>query len=310
MTTPCMLCPRSCGADRAYGKTGYCKETDAVRVARISLHMWEEPCISGENGSGTIFFSGCSLRCVFCQNKSIALGQKGQMLTTDELCSAFLLLQEKKAENINLVTPTHFVPQIVKAIEGAKAKGLTIPIVYNTSSYECVETVKLLDGLVDIYLPDLKYQSDELSRRYSNAPDYFAYAAKAIDEMVRQTGKPVFEQKNMKRGTIVRHMILPGHTKDSINIIRYLYGKYQDDVFLSIMNQYTPPKDIAQQGFDELMRTVTKREYEKVVSEAIALGVTNAFIQEGETASKSFIPDFDDGVFLKEILEKRELIKC
>lgn len=310
MTAPCMLCPRSCGADRANGKTGYCKETATVRVARISLHMWEEPCISGKNGSGTIFFSGCPLRCVFCQNKQIALGEKGEAITTDELCDAFLLLQEKKAENINLVTPTHFVPQIVKAIEGAKTKGLTIPIVYNTSSYECVETVKMLDGLVDIYLPDLKYQSDELSRRYSNAPDYFAYATKAIDEMVRQTGKPIFEQKNMKRGTIVRHMILPGHTKDSINIICYLYKKYQDDVFLSIMNQYTPPKDIAQQGFDELMRTITKREYEKVVNDAIALGVTNAFIQEGETASKSFIPDFDDGVFLKEILEKRELTTC
>lgn len=310
MTAPCMLCPRSCGADRVNGKTGYCKETATVRVARISLHMWEEPCISGENGSGTIFFSGCPLRCVFCQNKQIALGEKGAALTTDELCDAFLLLQEKKAENINLVTPTHFVPRIVKAIECAKTKGLTIPIVYNTSSYECVETIKMLDGLVDIYLPDLKYQSDELSRRYSNAPDYFAHAAKAIDEMVRQTGKPVFEQKNMKRGTIVRHMIMPGHTRDSINIIRYLYNKYRDDVFLSIMNQYTPPKDIAQQGFDELMRTVTKREYEKVVNDAIALGVTNAFIQEGEAASKSFIPDFDDGVFLKEILEKRELTTC
>lgn len=310
MTAPCMLCPRSCGADRANGKTGYCKETATVRVARISLHMWEEPCISGENGSGTIFFSGCPLRCVFCQNKQIALGENGAALTTDELCDAFLLLQEKKAENINLVTPTHFVPQIVKAIESAKAKGLTIPIVYNTSSYECVETIKMLDGLVDIYLPDLKYQSDELSQRYSNASDYFVYATKAIDEMVRQTGKPIFAQKRMKRGTIVRHMIMPGHTKDSINIIRYLYKKYQDDVFLSIMNQYTPPKDIAQQGFDELMRTVTKREYEKVVNDAIALGVTNAFIQEGETASKSFIPDFDDGVFLKEILEKRELTTC
>ena len=310
MTAPCMLCPRSCGADRANGKTGYCKETATVRVARISLHMWEEPCISGENGSGTIFFSGCPLRCVFCQNKQIALGEKGAALATDELCDAFLLLQEKKAENINLVTPTHFVPQIVKAIERAKTKGLTIPIVYNTSSYECVETIKMLDGFVDIYLPDLKYQSGELSRRYSNAPDYFAYATKAIDEMVRQTGKPVFAQNRMKRGTIVRHMIMPGHTKDSINIIRYLYEKYQDDVFLSIMNQYTPPKDITQQGFDELGRTVTKREYEKVVNDAIALGVTNAFIQEGETASKSFIPDFDDGVFLKEILEKRELTTC
>ena len=310
MTAPCMLCPRSCGADRANGKTGYCKETATVRVARISLHMWEEPCISGENGSGTIFFSGCPLRCVFCQNKQIALGEKGAALATDELCDAFLLLQEKKAENINLVTPTHFVPQIVKAIERAKTKGLTIPIVYNTISYECVETIKMLDGFVDIYLPDLKYQSGELSRRYSNAPDYFAYATKAIDEMVRQTGKPVFAQNRMKRGTIVRHMIMPGHTKDSINIIRYLYKKYQDDVFLSIMNQYTPPKDITQQGFDELGRTVTKREYEKVVNDAIALGVTNAFIQEGETASKSFIPDFDDGVFLKEILEKRELTTC
>ncbi len=310
MTAPCMLCPRSCGADRANGKTGYCKETATVRVARISLHMWEEPCISGENGSGTIFFSGCPLRCVFCQNKQIALGEKGEAITTDELCDAFLLLQEKKAENINLVTPTHFVPQIVKAIESAKAKGLTIPIVYNTSSYECVETIKMLDGLVDIYLPDLKYQSDELSQRYSNVPDYFAYATKAIDEMVRQTGKPVFAQNRMKRGTIVRHMIMPGHTKDSINIVRYLYEKYQDDVFFSIMNQYTPPKDMKQQGFDELMRTVTKREYEKVVNDAIALGVTNAFIQEGETANKSFIPDFDDGVFLREILEKRELTTC
>jgi len=300
-----MLCPRSCGVSRENGKTGYCKETNAVRVARISLHMWEEPCISGENGSGTIFFSGCSLRCVFCQNKSIALGMKGETLTTDELCSAFLLLQEKKAENVNLVTPTHFVPQLVKAIECARAKGLTIPIVYNTSSYECVETIKMLEGLVDIYLPDLKYKSDKLSQRYSNAPDYFAYAAKAIDEMVRQTGKPVFVGNQMKRGTIVRHMIMPGHTKDSIDIIGYLYKKYQDDIFLSIMNQYTPPEDIALQGFHELMRKVTKREYEKVINAAIELGVTNAFIQEGETADASFIPDFDDGVFLKEILETR-----
>lgn len=310
MAKPCMLCPRSCGVSRENGKTGYCKETDAVRVARISLHMWEEPCISGENGSGTIFFSGCSLRCVFCQNKSIALGKKGETLTSDELCSAFLLLQEKKAENVNLVTPTHFVPQLVKAIECARAKGLIIPIVYNTSGYECVETIKMLEGLVDIYLPDLKYKSDILSRRYSNAPDYFAYAAKAIDEMVRQTGKPVFVGNQMKRGTIVRHMIMPGHTKDSTDIIDYLYKKYQDDIFLSIMNQYTPPEDIALQGFHELMRKVTKREYEKVIDAAIEIGVTNAFIQEGETADASFIPDFDDGVFLKEILEKRELIQC
>ena len=310
MSDPCMLCPSSCGADRVNGRTGYCKETATVRVARISLHMWEEPCISGKNGSGTIFFSGCPLRCVFCQNKQIALGEKGTALTTDELCDAILLLQEKKAENINLVTPTHFVSQIVKAIEIAKAKGLTIPIVYNTSSYECVETIKMLDGLVDIYLPDLKYQSEQLSQCYSNAPNYFTYAASAIEEMVRQTGKPVFEGNLMKRGTIVRHLILPNHTTDSINIMRYLYEKYQDDIFISILNQYTPPAEFAQQGFDKLTRKITKREYEKVIDAALALGVTNAYIQEGETADESFIPDFDDGVFLKEILEKRELMTC
>lgn len=305
MAQPCMLCPRNCGADRENGKRGYCKETATVRVARISLHMWEEPCISGENGSGTVFFAGCPLKCVFCQNRSIALKNQGEALTTEELSSAFLLLQEKKAENINLVTPTHFVPQIVKAIERAKVKGLTIPIVYNTSSYECVDTIKMLDGLVDIYLPDLKYRSEQVSQRYANAPNYFAYAVNAIDEMVRQTGKPVFEGDKITRGTIVRHMILPEHTKDSKDIIRYLYEKYKDDVFISIMNQYTPPKDIAQQGFCELSRKVTKREYEKVVDDAIALGVTNAFIQEGETARESFIPDFDDGVLLKELLQYR-----
>lgn len=308
MIDQCRLCPRSCGVDRASGKAGYCGESATVRVARISLHMWEEPCISGENGSGTVFFSGCPLQCVFCQNKSIALGKKGEALTIDELCRAFLLLQEKHAENINLVTPTHFVPQLVRALESARTKGLTIPVVYNTSSYESVETVKRLDGLVDIYLPDLKYQSAELSQRYSNAPDYFERAIKAIEEMVRQTKKPVFEGSLMKRGTIVRHMIMPGNTKDSKGIICYLHEKYKDNIYISIMNQYTPPKNKDMEGFAELSRRVTKREYEKVIDYAIDIGVTNAFIQEGKTASESFIPDFDDSVLLKEILGKRELI--
>ena len=223
----------------------------------------------------------------------------------DELCEAFLLLQEQGAENINLVTPTHFVPQIAKAIEHAKAKGLILPIVYNTSSYENVETIKMLDGLVDIYLPDLKYKSDALSQRYSNAPHYFIHAKEAIAEMVRQTKSPVFENGLMKRGTIVRHMILPGHTKDSKDIMRYLYETYHDGIYISIMSQYTPPQDLESIGFAELARTVTKREYEKVIDYALDIGVINAFIQEGETASESFIPDFDDGVFLKELLEKR-----
>lgn len=308
MIDQCRLCPRSCGVDRTNGKMGYCGERATVRVARISLHMWEEPCISGKNGSGTVFFSGCPLRCVFCQNRTIALGNKGAKLTTDELCRAFLLLQEKNAENINLVTPTHFVPQLVGALERAKAMGLTIPIVYNTSSYENVETIKMLDGLVDIYLPDLKYKSEKLSQRYSNASHYFRYAAKAIEEMVRQTKKPVFEGSLMKRGTIVRHMIMPGNTKDSKEIICYLHEKYEDNIYISIMNQYTPPKGNDIEGFAELSRRVTKREYEKVIDYAIDIGVTNAFIQEGKTASESFIPDFDDSVLLKEILGKRELI--
>lgn len=301
----CGLCPRSCGADRNNGIKGYCGETALVRVARASLHMWEEPCISGTKGSGTVFFSGCPLRCVYCQNQDIALGNKGEPFTTDELCRTFLLLQEKNAENINLVTPTHFVPQIAAALEHAKKRGLVLPIVYNTASYEHVETIRRLDGLVDIYLPDFKYWSDTVSQRYSNAPDYCSYAKKAIAEMVRQTKSPVFENKMMKRGTIVRHMVLPGHTKESKNIIHYLYVTYQDDIYISIMNQYTPPKTIAEAGFPELSRRVTKREYGKVIDYAICLGVTNAFIQEGETAKESFIPDFDDFGFLNEIRAKR-----
>lgn len=305
MMQKCRLCPRSCGVNRESGNIGYCGETAAVRVARVSLHMWEEPCISGKNGSGTIFFSGCPLRCVFCQNRKIALGNKGVALTIEELCSAFLLLQERNAENINLVTPTHFVPQIVKAIERAKAKGLILPIVYNTSSYEHIETIKMLDGLVDVYLPDLKYKSAILSQHYSNTPDYFEHAKQAIEEMVKQTKGPVFEKGLMKRGTIVRHMILPGHTKDSKDIICYLHEKYKDNIYISIMNQYTPPQNMEAIGFAKLSRKVTKREYERVIDYALDIGVENAFIQEGETASESFIPDFDDGALLNEILEKR-----
>lgn len=301
----CRLCPRTCNADRESGKKGYCGESAVVRAARVSLHMWEEPCISGKNGSGTIFFSGCPLRCVYCQNKSIALGNKGETLTVDELCTAFLLLQEQGAENINLVTPTHFAPQIAKAIERAKAKGFRLPIVYNTSSYESVDAIKMLDGLVDIYLPDLKYKSDALSQRYSNAPDYFMHAKEAIAEMVRQAKSPVFENGLMKRGTIVRHMILPGHTKDSKDIICYLYKTYRDNIYISIMSQYTPPQDLESIGFAELARTVTKREYGKVIDYALEIGVTNAFIQEGETADERFIPDFGDGGLLKELLGKR-----
>jgi putative pyruvate formate lyase activating enzyme len=212
-------------------------------------------------------------------------------------------LQSKNANNINLVTPSHFVPQIAEALRLAKSAGLTIPIVYNTSSYELPETLGLLEGLVDIYLPDLKYYDSDMADRYSHAPDYFNYASKAIDEMYRQVGTPIFDDHTglMKKGVIIRHMIMPGHTLDSKRLIRYIYEKYGDKVYISIMNQYTPPTDL--EGYDEIKRKVTKREYEKVIDYALSLGIENAFIQEGDTASESFIPDFDDDVFLNEVLK-------
>lgn len=297
----CALCPRNCMADRSMdsGRKGYCGETARVRVARASLHLWEEPCISGRAGSGTVFFSGCPLKCVFCQNRDIALGNAGRELTIDQLSELFLLLQDKKADNINLVTPTHFAPQIAGALEKAKRAGLSIPVVYNTGSYEKVETLKMLEGLVDVYLPDLKYRDSAIARRYSNAPDYFERAADAIAEMFRQAGKPVLESGMMKRGVLVRHMILPGHTRDSKAVIQYLYETYGNYIYMSIMNQYTPPVNM--EGYPELQRRVTAREYEKVVDYAISIGVENAFIQEGETAKESFIPDFGDGALLEEL---------
>ena len=288
----CRLCPRNCGVDRSK-KTGFCGETNEIRAARAALHMWEEPCISGERGSGTVFFSGCVLRCVFCQNGNIADGMVGKKITIERLADIFTELQEKGAHNINLVTPTHFVPQIVEALKLAKKNGLTVPVVYNTGSYENVETIKMLEGLVDIFLPDLKYYSVELSASYSKAPDYFERASAAINEMVRQAGIPVFDENGlMKKGVIVRHLLLPGCLSDSKKVIKYLYEKYGDRIFISIMNQYTPMKGIGEK-YPELDRKVRKSEYDRLVDYAIELGVENGFIQEGETATESFIPDFD-----------------
>lgn len=288
----CKLCPRNCKKNRKNKEKGYCLMTDELCVARAALHMWEEPCISGEEGSGAVFFSGCTLRCVFCQNRNIAAAQTGKIISIDRLADIFLELQEKGANNINLVTPTHFVVQIAQAIKKARRNGLIIPIVYNTGSYENIETLKLLDGLIDIYLPDMKYMDSSLSLKYSNAKDYFDVASKALDEMFRQVGKPVFDKRGiMKRGMIVRHLILPGMTYDSKNVIKYLYETFKDDIYISIMNQYTPLKQI--EKYPEINRKVTDKEYDEVVDYAIELGVVNGFIQEGETASESFIPEFD-----------------
>lgn len=289
----CCLCPRECRADRNGKNLGKCHVSNTVCVARAALHMWEEPCISGEEGSGTVFFSGCSLGCVFCQNREISGGKVGKEIAVERLAEIYLELQGKKANNINLVTPGHYVPQIAEALKLAKKRGLTIPVVYNTSSYEKAETLRMLDGLVDIYLPDLKYMNREIAKKYSNAGDYAKYAVSAIAEMVRQVGEPVFDEREMmKKGVIVRHLVLPGCMDDSKAVIRYLYETYQDRIYISIMNQYTPMQGIEKQ-FPELGRRVTEEEYDEIIDYAIGLGVENGFIQEGETAQESFIPPFD-----------------
>lgn len=289
----CTLCPRNCHADRLGGRRGYCGQGVEIMAARAALHFWEEPCISGETGSGTVFFSGCVLRCVYCQNHNIAESRAGRIIGWERLSEIFLELQDKKANNINLVTPTHFVPQIALALERAKLGGLDIPVVYNTGSYERVETLKRMEGLVDIYLPDLKYMSSRLGERYSHAADYFETASAAIAEMVRQTGEPDFDDKSglMKKGVIVRHLVLPGCTADSKKVISYLYHTYGDRIYISIMNQFTPVCDLS--SFPELNRRITAREYEKIVDYALDIGVENGFIQEGNTAEESFIPEFD-----------------
>lgn len=289
----CTLCPRKCHVNRLQGQLGYCGQTAEVTAARASLHFWEEPCISGSRGSGTVFFSGCNLRCVFCQNHNIAIGKAGKNIPLKRLSEIFLELQEQGAHNINLVTPTHFIPQIACALENAKAQGLSLPIVYNTGSYEEVDSLRMLEGLVDIYLPDLKYFSSELSLAYSHALDYFEKATAAIAEMFRQVGTPVFEDTTslMKRGIIVRHLILPGQVKDSKKILRYLYATYKNDIYVSIMNQYTPLPHVA--DIPALNRQVTSEEYQRVLSFAERLGIEKGFIQEGSTASESFIPEFD-----------------
>ena len=289
----CMLCPRHCGVDRAKGEKGYCGQSSQIRVARAALHYWEEPCISGTNGSGTVFFSGCNLRCVFCQNHEIALGESGLVISIDRLTEIFLELAKKGAHNINLVTPTHYIPQIAQALRQAKKEGLTLPIVYNTGGYEDVSALRLLDGLIDIYLPDLKYVSPALSERYSHATDYFEKASLALAEMYRQVGAPVFDEGSglMQRGIIVRHLLLPGETKEAKKVLRYLHTTYGNEILISILNQYTPLPHVAH--IPALSRPVTVEEYERVLRFAEAIGIEQGFQQEFGTAAESFIPPFD-----------------
>ena len=287
----CRLCPRNCGVDRSR-TVGVCGQSDKLYVARAALHMWEEPCISGTNGSGAVFFSGCTLRCVYCQNYHIANSEVGKTVSVERLSEIFLELQEQGANNINLVTPTHFVPQIIAALDQARKKGLNLPIVYNTSGYEKVETLKRLDGYVDIYLPDFKYMDSTLSARYSRAKDYPSVAKQALSEMVRQQPDVVIDDSTglIQKGVIVRQLLLPGHVNDAKDVLKYLYDTYHDHVYISMMSQFTP---IALKDYPEINRTVTRREYERLVDYALEIGITNAFIQEGDVAKDSFIPAFD-----------------
>ena len=288
----CCLCPRECGVNRLEGKKGFCGVDAKVMVARAALHMWEEPCISGKEGSGAVFFSGCSLGCGFCQNRRISRGQCGKQITIEHLVDIFLNLQEQKANNINLVTAGQFLPQVAEALKRAKAQELHIPVVYNSSGYEKAEMLKMLDGLVDIYLPDFKYMDPELAGKYSHAKDYPQVAKLALEEMVRQVGMPEFDSCGMmKRGVIVRHLLLPGHVKNSKNVLKYLYETYRDKIYISMMNQYTPMPTMKDDP--QLSRKVTDREYARLINYAISLGLNNGFIQEGETAKESFIPEFD-----------------
>ncbi len=291
----CVLCPRRCRADRLHGQRGYCGQGAAVTAARAALHFWEEPCISGSQGSGAVFFSGCNLRCAFCQNHPIASGTVGKAISEERLAEIFLELQRQGAHNINLVTAAHFLPQVRSALVQAKAAGLSIPIVYNTSGYENVSSLQMLEGLIDIYLPDMKYCSPQLGAEYSHAPDYFEKASLALAEMFRQVGIPVLDADTglMRRGIIVRHLILPGNTGDSKKILRYLRETYGNDIYVSIMSQYTPMPQVA--TIPALNRKVTPEEYERVLTFAEKIGISQGFVQEGDAASESFIPDFDGG---------------
>lgn len=288
----CLLCPRKCGINRSTGQTGVCGVSSEIMVARAALHYWEEPCISGKRGSGAVFFSGCSLHCVFCQNREISDGREGKVISKERLSDIFIELAGKGANNINLVTPGQYIPDIVWAVNDAKSRGMKLPIIYNTSGYENVTELKLLEGIVDVYLPDFKYMDSTLSAMYSRAKDYPSVAKQALSEMVRQQPEVVIDDATglIQKGVIVRQLLLPGHVNDAKAVLKYLYDTYRDHVYISMMSQFTP---IALKDYPEINRTVTKREYERLVNYALEIGITNAFIQEGDVAKDSFIPAFD-----------------
>lgn len=287
----CTDCPRACGIDRA-ANTGYCGVGTQFRIARAAPHLWEEPPISGQNGSGTVFFSGCNLRCVYCQNAEIAADGLGAEVSPEQLCDILLRLQARGVHNINLVTPTHYTRALIPVLRAARRQGLHIPILWNSSAYESPDTLRMLSGWVDLYLPDFKYLHAKTAALYSGAEDYPAIAKAALAEMFAQVGTPQFDPATglMTRGMVVRHLVLPGHAQESREILWYLHQTYGNQIYLSIMNQYTPTARVANDPL--LSRRVTPHEYSTVIRYAERIGITNAWIQSGEAASESFIPPF------------------
>jgi len=286
----CNICPKECHINREK-ELGFCRCGISLKIARYSRHMWEEPCISGTNGSGTIFFTGCNIKCIYCQNYKLLEDNIGKDISIEDFSNICIKLQEKGVHNINLVTPTPYIPLIKEGLTLAKKNGLIIPVVYNTSGYEKIDSLKELDGLIDIYLPDFKYFDNKLGVKYSKVYNYFEVVCDAIKEMYRQVGNPKFKGNIMTKGVIVRHLLLPSHLTDSKKIIKYLYDTYKDNIYISIMNQYTPVKNIDK--YPELNKKVNDKNYNELINYACDLGIKNAFVQIGETAKESFIPDFE-----------------
>ncbi len=288
----CNLCPHECNSNRSKGKMGRCKATDKVKIALYSTHDFEEPCISGEKGSGTVFFSNCNLNCIYCQNYEISQLGKGKDITIEKLAEIFLLQQEKGVENINLVTPTSYVLQIIEAIKIAKQKGLTIPIIYNTNGYEKIETLKLLEGYIDIYLPDLKYAENELGIKYSKVNNYFEIATEAIQEMIRQVGVPQFNKEGMiKRGVIIRHLVLPNHIENSKKVLKWLKENLPNEIYVSIMAQYFPTYQAKE--VENLNRKLTKKEWKEIEKYIEKLGIENGYVQELGEHEEEYVPKWE-----------------
>ena len=289
MLDNCNLCIRNCNINRNKNIIGVCKTDNIIKIARADLHFWEEPCISGAKGSGTVFF----LKCVFCQNHKISQNGFGKQVTIERLAEIFIELQNKGANNINLVTPTHYVPLIIESIKIAKSKGLILPIVYNTNSTDTLETIKALNGYIDIYLPDFKYFDDKYSIKYSKIKGYSKNVIEIISEMIKQVGEPVFDENNiMKKGVIVRHLMLPGLLFDSKKVIDSIYNNFGDHVFISLMNQYTPLYNA--KDYPEINKSVNPKLYDSLINYALSIGVKNGFIQGGGTDTEEFVPDFNN----------------